>query len=76
MALTEQDLTDLEIADSVGDLGRNSKVSDAVEEIRAWRKAAAELRTMCHDAPGDLASQGLAARVLVVLAGVDPDGVP
>lgn len=43
MPLTEQDLTDLEIADSVGDFGRNSKVGDAVEELRELRKRNAEL---------------------------------
>lgn len=35
--LTEQDLTDLEMADAAGDFGRDSKVGEAVEELRALR---------------------------------------
>lgn len=46
MPLTEQDLTGLEMADSVGDFGRDSKVSDAVEELRELRARVAQLEAL------------------------------
>jgi hypothetical protein len=42
--LTEQDLTDLEMADAIGDFGSGSKVSDAVGELRALRATLRSVR--------------------------------